>query len=114
MKPFTRKTPVLGREHFVRFAGATGDFNPIHFDAEFAKGFGIPAVISQGPLTCMLALDALAAEVGLDNLSSFKARTTSPVFPDTETEVTCDGDGNITVSDGKTVFLTATVEAKRK
>lgn len=112
MKAFTRKTPVMGREQYTRFAGAVGDFNPIHYDAEFAKRLGLPAVISQGPLTCMLALDALAAEVGLGKLKSFKARTTAPVFPDTETVVTSDVDGTVTVGDGERVFLTAIVEER--
>ena len=60
MKPFSRKPPTMGKEQFVRFAGAVGDFNPVHYDLEFAKALGMPNVISQGPLTYALALDAAA------------------------------------------------------
>ena len=112
MKTFKRKAPVMGKEHFVRYAGVVGDFNPVHYDLEFAKKLKMPAVVSQGPLTFTLALDALAAEVGLDTLKGFKARITAPVFPDTEMTVECDADGNVTAGDGKTTYLTGTAEVR--
>ncbi len=112
MKDFKRKAPVMGKEHYVRFAGVVGDFNPVHYDLEAAKGFGLPAVISQGPLTYTLALDALAAEVGLGKLKGFKARISAPVFPDTSMAVECNEDGVVTVTDGKQTYLTGNTEAK--
>ncbi|MGE0737265.1 MAG: MaoC/PaaZ C-terminal domain-containing protein [Alphaproteobacteria bacterium] len=112
MKSFKRNLPVMSKEHYVRFAGVVGDFNPIHYDLEFAKRFNLPAVISQGPLTYALALDALAAEIGLDKIKSFKARITSPVFPDTALTVVCDDGGAVTVVDGKTNYLTGSFKVK--
>lgn len=38
----------LTTQMFVRYSGASGDFNPIHFDESFAKASGYPAVFSQG------------------------------------------------------------------
>lgn len=112
MKEFKHKAPMMGKEHYVRFAGVVGDFNPVHYDLEAVKGFGMPAVISQGPLTYTLALDALAAEVGLDKLKGFKARISAPVFPDTSMRIECDEDGVVTATDGKKTYLTGNAEAK--
>ena len=112
MKAFTRKAPVMGKEHFVRFAGVVGDFNPVHYDLDFAKKLKMPAVISQGPLTFALALDAVAAETGLDGIAGFKARVTAPVFPDTEMTIACDADGTVTAGDGETTYLTGELTAR--
>jgi len=106
MKAFTRKAPVMGTEQFVRFGAAVGDFNPVHYDLTFAKQLKLPAVIGQGPLTFTLALDAVAAETGLDGIGGFKARVTAPLFPNAGLTVTCDGDGKVAVSDGETTYLT--------
>lgn len=105
MKSFTRKAPVMGKEQFVRYGAAVGDFNPVHYDLDFARQLKLPAVISQGPLTFTLALDAVAAETGLDGISGFKARITAPVFPDTELNIACGDDGKVSASDGETTYL---------
>ena len=41
----------LTRESLVRYAGASGDFNPIHWNERFAKAVGLPDVIAHGMLT---------------------------------------------------------------
>ena len=41
----------LERQHFVRYAGASGDFNPLHYDDGFATRVGFPSVIAQGMFT---------------------------------------------------------------
>ena len=48
MPAFT-SDPVT-RTHIVRYAGASGDFNPLHHDDTFVKIFGMPRVISHGML----------------------------------------------------------------
>ena len=42
--------PPLSKVQFVRYAGASGDFNPIHTDDETARQSGLPGVIAQGML----------------------------------------------------------------
>jgi len=44
----------LTRTDLVRYAGASGDFNPIHHDEEFAKGAGFPTVfaVDSDALSC--------------------------------------------------------------
>jgi len=41
----------LTRTHFVRYAGASGDFNPMHHDEGLAQGAGNPSVFGHGMLT---------------------------------------------------------------
>lgn len=69
------------RVQIARYAGAVGDFNPIHIDDEFARAAGLPSVIAHGPLTLTLAIDALVSQVGVDGLVSFDARLRAPVVP---------------------------------
>ena len=60
--------PVLAtmvtRETLVRYAGASGDFNPIHFSDFHAKAVGLPGVIGHGMLTMGLALRAVTDWAG--------------------------------------------------
>ncbi len=44
-------TVRLTREQLVRYAGASGDFNPIHFSDHFATALGLPGVVAHGLLT---------------------------------------------------------------
>lgn len=46
---------TITREQLVRYAGASGDFNPIHYDDERAREFGLPGVIAHGMLNMGLA-----------------------------------------------------------
>ncbi|RZQ64191.1 MaoC family dehydratase [Amycolatopsis suaedae] len=43
------------REQLIRYAGASLDFNPIHWNERFAKGVGLPDVIGHGMLTMALS-----------------------------------------------------------
>ncbi|GAB4084403.1 MaoC family dehydratase [Myceligenerans cantabricum] len=45
------RTIELDRPRLVRYAGASGDFNRIHWDPAFAESVGLPGVIAHGMLT---------------------------------------------------------------
>ncbi|MFD1148118.1 MaoC family dehydratase [Saccharothrix hoggarensis] len=45
----------ITRADLVRYAGASGDFNPIHWNERFAREVGLPGVIAHGMLTMGLA-----------------------------------------------------------
>jgi acyl dehydratase len=45
----------IGRADLVRYAGACGDFNPIHWDERFAREVGLPDVVAHGMLTMAIA-----------------------------------------------------------
>lgn len=89
----------LTPQDFVRYAGASGDFNPIHYDGRYAEALGNPDVFGQGMLTAGYAGQFLADWFGLVNLHRFRARFTARVWPgDTLTidgEVTGVGDETI-------------------
>jgi len=77
------------RTDFVRFAGASGDFVPLHYDQTFVEAAGIPTVFAQGMLTAGLLSKALTDYVGIGNVRQFKVRFATRVWPgDT---VTCTG-----------------------
>jgi acyl dehydratase len=73
-------TVTLRREDLVRYAGASGDFNPIHWNDRMAASLGLPGVIAHGMLTM-----ASAARVVTDwlddpaDLLEYGVRFTKPV-----------------------------------
>jgi acyl dehydratase len=48
------RSNVVDRAQLVQYAGASGDFNPIHWNEEFARRVGLPGVISHGMFTMAL------------------------------------------------------------
>jgi acyl dehydratase len=112
MKSFKKIAPKLGKEHFVRFASVVGDFNPVHYDLDFAKRLNMPTVVAQGPLVLLLALDAMAAEGDLGEVKRVTARVTGPVSPDTDLMVERREDGSIQITDKDRTVLTASVETR--
>lgn len=60
--------PELGRSidlpTLVRYAGASGDFNPIHYDEEYATAAGLDSVIGHGMLAMALVSEAVTDWVG--------------------------------------------------
>jgi acyl dehydratase len=86
---------TVTRADLIRYAGASGDFNPIHWSERSAVGVGLPGVIAHGMFTMALAGRAVTAWVGrADAVVDFGVRFTRPVpVPDTDegTEVLVDG-----------------------
>ena len=64
------------------YAGASGDYNPVHTDEPFAtKVAGYPTVFAHGMLTMGLTGRMLTNYVGDGRLTEFGVRFTSQVFP---------------------------------
>jgi len=79
----------LTRTDLVRYAGASGDFNPIHHDEEFARSAGNPTVFGHGMLTAGFVGRCVTDFVGPANLRRYKVRFATRVWPgDT---ITCKG-----------------------
>jgi acyl dehydratase len=79
----------LTRTDLVRYAGASGDFNPIHHDETFARAAGNPTVFGHGMLTAGFVARCLTDFVGPGNLRRYKVRFATRVWPgDT---ITCTG-----------------------
>jgi acyl dehydratase len=71
----------MSRTDFVRYAGAGGDFHPLHHDEPYAKKVGLPGVFGMGLLHAGILGDHLARWVGPDNLRRFGIRFTGQVWP---------------------------------
>ena len=79
----------LSRTDLVKYAGASGDFNPIHHDEEFARSAGNPTVFGHGMLTAGFVARCVTDFVGVENLRRYKVRFATRVWPgDT---ITCRG-----------------------
>jgi len=63
----------------VRFAGAGGDFNPLHHDPEFAASAGFERPIAMGQLTAGLLAAWLTDLFGVENLLKYEVRFTAPL-----------------------------------
>jgi peroxisomal enoyl-CoA hydratase 2 len=71
----------VDRSSFVRYAGASGDFNPIHWNEDFAKSAGYPGVFAQGMWTAGVLSTFLTNWVGSDNVKRFRTRFVGQVWP---------------------------------
>jgi len=76
---FTRSFTV-DRDRLVRYAGASGDFNPIHYNDAIADDVGLPGVIAHGMLTMGLGAAALTEWAGDPGaVTAYGVRFTRPV-----------------------------------
>ena len=83
LPPLSLRVP---RSQLVRYAGASGDFNPIHWNERVATGVGLPGVIAHGMLTMALSARVVTDWVGDPAaLREYGVRFTRPVVvPDDE------------------------------
>jgi acyl dehydratase len=80
----------LKRTQIVQYAGASGDYNPLHTDEVNAtKIAGYPSVFAHGMLTMGLTGQAVAGLVGAENLLRFGVRFTAQVWPGDTLTVRC-------------------------
>jgi acyl dehydratase len=105
-----REFGPLTRQMFVRYAGASGDLNPMHYDDELARSAGYPSVFAQGMFSAALLAGFAADWLGARNVRRFGVRFREQVWPGdvltcsaTITDVSEEAD-----ADRLTVELTAT------
>src|SRR5918995_1789746 len=79
----------ITRTDIVRYAGASGDFNPIHHDETFATGSGFPTVFSIGMYQAALLATFATDWLGADTIRRFTVRFQEQVWPGDE--LTCSG-----------------------
>lgn len=73
-------TVEVERASMVRYAGASGDFNPIHWNERFAREVGLPNVIVHGMLTMGIAASALEEFLGdPGRILDYGVRFTRPI-----------------------------------
>lgn len=73
----------LTRDSLVRYAGASGDFNPIHYRDDAAVSVGLPGVLAHGMLTMGLAVQPVVDWAGdPGRIVDYQVRFTRPVLID--------------------------------
>jgi acyl dehydratase len=94
MPPLT-KSPVA-KLQLVMYAGASGDFNPLHTDDDFAKAVGMPGVIAHGMLIMGFVGQAITDWIPRKNLKKLGVRFAGMTYP------------------GETITVSGTVTDKRQ
>ena len=115
---FEPRTFRVTRADLIRYAGASGDFNPIHWSERFAVGVGLPGVIAHGMYTLALVGRAVTEWAGApDAVVEFSGRFSRPVpVPDTDegTEIVVTATIKEVTADGHTrLVLTATCQGEK-
>jgi acyl dehydratase len=108
---------VVTRADLVRYAGASGDFNPIHWSERVATSVGLPGVIAHGMYTMALAARALDTWAGRPGrVREISCKFSKPVVvPDDDTgvEVVVAGTVKNTTEDGVHVALAVTCNGEK-
>ena len=74
------KTFEITRDSLVRYAGASGDFNPIHYRDDIAKQVGLPGVLAHGMLTMGISISPVIEWLGdPGKVVDYSVRFTKPV-----------------------------------
>lgn len=74
------KTFEITRDSLVRYAGASGDFNPIHYRDDVAKQVGLPGVLAHGMLTMGISISPVIEWLGdPGKVVDYSVRFTKPV-----------------------------------
>lgn len=108
------QTYSVRRADLVRYAGASGDFNPIHWNERIAKAVGLPDVIAHGMFT-MAETGRLVADWSGDpgSLVEYEVRFSQPVVvPDDDIGAEITVSGKVTEKrDGNQVVITLTAHS---
>jgi len=104
------RTVHLDRESLVRYAGASGDFNPIHYRDDVAARVGLPGVLAHGMLTMGLASSVVVAWLGdAGRILEYGVRFNRPVLVDAETGADVTVVAKVGVLDDETARIDLTV-----
>jgi len=77
----TEATFEVSRDSLVRYAGASGDFNPIHYRDDIAQSVGLEGVLAHGMLTMGLAVSPITEWLGNRGfVAEYQVRFTKPVY----------------------------------
>ncbi len=110
------KTYAVRRSDLVRYAGASGDFNPIHWSDRVATAVGLPGVIAHGLFTMALAARAVGEWTDGAEVVELGCKFTNPVVvPDDDEGVEVQVAGTVkSVEDGlATIALEVTCDGQK-
>ncbi|AJE87307.1 MaoC domain-containing protein dehydratase [Streptomyces albus] len=112
-RPAPRRIGPVTQTDIVRFAGAGGDFNPLHHDPQFAADAGFDRPIAMGQWTAGLLAAWLTDWCGVEHLREFEVRFTAPLLIGDRVELSGEVTALEALDDGRTLAtleLTATRE----
>lgn len=89
----TREFGPITRTDIVKYQGASGDFNPIHHDVEFAKSAGFDDVFVVGMLIAGYLATFASDLVGVESINKFKIRFQAQTWP-----------GDLVICSAKVIF----------
>jgi acyl dehydratase len=72
---------TVTRTHIVKYAGAGGDFTPIHHDEEFAKAIGLPSIFAMGLMHGGMLARLVTDWAGDGRVKRYKLRFATMVWP---------------------------------
>jgi acyl dehydratase len=77
---FSSTVDEITRAMFIRYAGASGDFNPIHWDRDFTRGAGYDDVFGMGMFTAGLLSGFLSQWLGRESVRRLRFRFVDQVW----------------------------------
>jgi len=101
----------ITRTDIVRYAGAGGDFNPVHHDDVYARSLGLPSVFAMGLLGAGYLSRLLAEEFGASTVQRFTVRFRAQVWPGETLDLAVDGSEPTDQRDVRQVRLSARNES---
>jgi acyl dehydratase len=84
------RSHTLTRTDLAQYAGASGDFNPMHHDEVKAKAAGLPSVFGHGMFSMGFLAATIQEYVGVGNLTQYNVRFAKQTWPEDvlSTEIT--------------------------
>jgi acyl dehydratase len=107
------KTYGITRDSLVHYAGASGDFNPIHYRDDVARSVGLDGVLAHGMLTMGIAVQPVVEWLGArGSITDYQVRFTRPVpvGPSGSSMVTVVAKVGLVDDDGARIDLTVTFD----
>jgi acyl dehydratase len=111
-KAEAREYGPLTTRMFVRYAGASGDFNPMHYDDTLARAAGYPSVFSQGMHSAALLASFAVDWLGAENVRRFAVRFREQVWPNDV--LRCTGEITTISQNESGILVTAELTATRQ
>jgi acyl dehydratase len=107
------KTYEIARDSLVRYAGASGDFNPIHYRDDIAQSVGLDGVLAHGMLTMGIAVQPVVEWLGTrGTITDYQVRFTRPVpvGPSSSVSITVQAKVAFVDENGARIDLTVTFD----
>jgi acyl dehydratase len=107
------KSYQLSRDSLVHYAGASGDFNAIHYRDDIAQSVGLDGVLAHGMLTMGIAVQPVVDWLGTrGTVTDYQVRFTRPVpvGPEGSSTITVTAKVGLVDEDGVRIDLTVTFD----